>query len=184
MLKVFLRKRRTKRRAKEVEKIKAERDRTGRSVNEVVDTVLVRLYTTSGETTDLLALIEGPNDIVVEEIEGLLSESHRFDALCKLYRSRGQEAKLLNVWSKYAFFLRVYLARPISRFARLVAGEVIDEDVHDPLESMFTYLTEKKDKDLIQEWGVWLLKWDSERAMKVHKQTSSHIPAASYLIHM
>ena len=71
-----------------------------------------------------------------------------------------------------------------SRFSRLVAGEVIDEDVHDPLESMFTYLTEKKDKDLIQEWGVWLLKWDSERAMKVHKQTSSHIPAASYLIHM
>lgn len=50
---------------------------------------------------------------------------------------------------------------------RLVTGEVVDEDVHDPLESMFTYLTERKDKNLIQEWGVWLLKWDSERALKV-----------------
>ncbi|KAI0090078.1 hypothetical protein BDY19DRAFT_887852 [Irpex rosettiformis] len=150
MLKVFLRKWRTKRRDKEIERIELEgREQTAKTVNEVVDTVLVRLYTMSGETTDLLALIEGPNDIVVGEIESSLSESNRYDALCKLYRSRGEEAKLLSVWSK------------------LVTGEAIDEDVHDPLENMFAYLIEKKDKDLIQEWGVWLLKWDSERALKL-----------------
>ena len=67
---------------------------------QVVDTVLGRLYTESGETTDLLALIGGPNDIVLQELEPVLIESSRFDALCRLYRSRGQEARLLDAWSK------------------------------------------------------------------------------------
>lgn len=102
MLKVFLRKWRAKRRDKEVEKANTElkETRKGRTVNEVVDTVLAKLYTTGGETTDLLALIEGPNDIVVEEVENLFAGSHRYDALCKLYRNRGEETKLLNVWAK------------------------------------------------------------------------------------
>ena len=50
---------------------------------------------------------------------------------------------------------------------RLVTGEIMDEDVPDPLWNMFTYLQERKDRALAQEWGVWLIKWDSERALKV-----------------
>ncbi|KAI0690804.1 hypothetical protein BC835DRAFT_1362969 [Cytidiella melzeri] len=149
MLKVFLRKWRTKRRDREIEKVRLEGRQNGRSVNEVVDTVLAKLYAAGGETTDLLALIESPNDIVVEELESLFEKSNRYDALSRLYKSHGDEAKLLSVWS------------------RLVMGEIIDEDVHDPLESMFTFLTEKRDKSLTQEWGVWLLRWDSERALKL-----------------
>lgn len=69
-------------------------------VGQVVDTVLGRLYTESGETTDLLALIEGPSDIVIGELEPILIKSSRFDALCRLYRIRGQDVKLLDAWSK------------------------------------------------------------------------------------
>lgn len=53
--------------------------------------------------------------------------------------------------------------------ARLVTGDIIDEDVHDPLDSLFAFLSEKRDKALTQEWGVWLLRWDTERAMKVRR---------------
>lgn len=67
-----------------------------------MDTVLGRLYTESGETTDLLALIDGPNDIVLEEIEPVLVERARFDALCRLYKTRGRDQKLLEAWSRYA----------------------------------------------------------------------------------
>lgn len=66
----------------------------------VVDTVLAKLYTESGETTDLLALIGGPNDIVLREVEPLLVSANRYDALCRLYRSRGEDRKLLEMWSK------------------------------------------------------------------------------------
>ena len=68
---------------------------------QVVDTVLGRLYTESGETTDLLALIDGPNDIVLEEIEPVLVERARFYALCRLYKTRGRDQKLLEAWSRY-----------------------------------------------------------------------------------
>ena len=32
---------------------------------------------------------------------------------------------------------------------------------------MFTFLSEKRDKTLAQRWGVWLLKHDQDRAMRV-----------------
>ncbi|EKM58173.1 uncharacterized protein PHACADRAFT_252272 [Phanerochaete carnosa HHB-10118-sp] len=139
MLKVFLRKWRAKRRDEVHD----------RRANEVVDTVLARLYTESGETTDLLALIGGPNDIVLHELEPVLIRSSRYDALCRLYKTRGQEAKLLDAWSK------------------LITGEWIDLDVHDPLSSMFMFLNEKRDKALAQEWGTWLLKYDQDQAMRL-----------------
>ncbi|GJE85460.1 hypothetical protein PsYK624_015390 [Phanerochaete sordida] len=139
MLKVFLRKWRAKRR----DEVKDRR------VNEVVDTVLGRLYTESEETTDLLALIDGPNDIVLQELEPVLIKSSRYDALCRLYKNRGEEAKLLDAWSK------------------LITGEWIDLDVHDPMASMFAFLNEKRDKALAHQWGIWLLKFDQDSAMRL-----------------
>ncbi len=127
------------------------------------------MYTSAGETTDLLALIGGPNDVLLPEIESNLVEARRYDALCRLYRNREENAKLLDAWSRYAF-LSLLNPLSLSNFRtsfRLIAGDWVDEDVHDPLSSMSTFLSEKRDKALVQEWGVWLLKYDSERALKV-----------------
>ena len=65
-----------------------------------MDTVLGRLYTESGETTDLLALIDGPNDVVLAEIERDLVGAQRLDALCRLYAARGAHRRLLEAWSR------------------------------------------------------------------------------------
>ncbi|KIP07261.1 hypothetical protein PHLGIDRAFT_118311, partial [Phlebiopsis gigantea 11061_1 CR5-6] len=117
--------------------------------NQAVDTVLARLYAESGETAELLALVEGPNDVVLGELEPTLVRGAHFDALCRLYRAHGQDARLLDVWSK------------------LVTGEWADGDVRDPLSSMFALLAEKRDRALAQRWGLWLLKHDQDRAMKL-----------------
>lgn len=71
----------------------------------MVDTVLCKLYTSSNETTDLLALIDGPNDVLLPEIEPALVEASAYDALCRLYKARGEEGKLIDVWSRYGFYL-------------------------------------------------------------------------------
>ena len=64
--------------------------------------------------------------------------------------------------------LVIYLFRYCSTFQqRLATGEWTDPDVEDPLSKMFTFLSEKKDRNLIQQWGVWLTKQDSERAIKL-----------------
>lgn len=53
-----------------------------------------------------------------------------------------------------------------SAFSRLVrtAGEIIDEDVPDPLGNMFIYLQEKRDQALAKEWGLWLI--DGTRSVR------------------
>ena len=75
---------------------------------QAVDTVLAKLYTKSGETTDLLALIDGPNDVVLAEVEAVLVEAHSFDVLCRIYTTRGETQKLLEAWSKYVFTSHIY----------------------------------------------------------------------------
>lgn len=65
--------------------------------------MLAKLYTQSGDTTDLLALLDGPNDVVLPELEPSLISARRFDALCRLYKHRAEHAKLLLAWSRYVF---------------------------------------------------------------------------------
>lgn len=65
-----------------------------------VDTVLAKLYTESNETAELLKLIEEPNEIVLSELEPYLTRFRRISPLCRLYRQRGDDLKLLESWSK------------------------------------------------------------------------------------
>lgn len=133
--------------------------------------MLCKLYTTSTETTDLLVLIDGPNNVVLSEVERVLAAAHHYDALCRLYRARGEDSKLLDVWSRCgsapssSIYAHALTQGNPSR--RLATGEIVGEDVPDPLSSMFTYLQEKRDRALAQCWGVWLIKWDSGRALRV-----------------
>lgn len=50
---------------------------------------------------------------------------------------------------------------------RLVEGEWTDPEIPDPLSGMFALLTARRNRALIQQWGVWLAGKDTERALKV-----------------
>lgn len=121
----------------------------GCTVPQAVDTVLCRLYCEAGEKTELLTLVINQNSVVVEDVESLLVQTKNYDALCTLYQRRQDDVKLLEIWSK------------------LVSGEYTDSDIEDPLSRMFVLLNEKKDRSLVQQWGVWLTKQDSERGLKL-----------------
>ncbi|KAI0641370.1 hypothetical protein C8Q79DRAFT_990403 [Trametes meyenii] len=115
----------------------------------VVDTVLAKLHVNTEKLPELYALIDQPNAIAISEIETVLVGSRHLNALCKLYQQRGDDAKLLDTWSK------------------LVGGEWKDPDIQDPLTRMFDLLNDKKDRALIERWMPWLIKNDSERALKL-----------------
>ncbi|KAL1948770.1 hypothetical protein VTO73DRAFT_10576 [Trametes versicolor] len=124
-------------------------------VRMVVDTVLAKLHVNTGKLPELYALIDQPNAIVLSELETVLVESRHFNALCKLYQQRNDDAKLLETWS------------------RLAGGEWKDPDIPDPLSLMLDLLTNKKDRALIQQWMPWLVKKDSDRALKLLLSTMS-----------
>ncbi|KAF7983156.1 hypothetical protein HWV62_23376 [Athelia sp. TMB] len=121
---------------------------SGGGIDEVVDTVLAKLFCEEEKTTDLYSLLREPNHIVLPELEPTLIRTGQYNALCSLYKDRGDDNKLLDAWSK------------------LVDGEWSDDDVDDPLSNMINFLTEKRDRKLTQQWGIWLTKRDPERAMK------------------
>ena len=59
-----------------------------------------------------------------------------------------------------------------------MTGEWEDADVQDPLGSIVAYVHERRDRAMAQEWGVWLLKYDAERAMQV-RRFFTHAPPIS-----
>ena len=68
---------------------------------QVEDTVLAKLLSQSGLLDELYALLQEPNDIVLSEIEPVLQQQGLYRALCMLYQQRGEDDKLLDLWSKY-----------------------------------------------------------------------------------
>ena len=66
-----------------------------------VDTVLAKLYTENEELSELARLIEEPNDIVLTELEPYLTRFRRIGPLCRLYKLRGDDIKLIEAWSRY-----------------------------------------------------------------------------------
>ncbi|KZT24873.1 hypothetical protein NEOLEDRAFT_1134568 [Neolentinus lepideus HHB14362 ss-1] len=120
-----------------------------RKVKMVVDTALMKILAENGDTPGLQRMLDSPNDVVLDEVEPILIQSQQLNVLCKLYRQRGEEGKLLDAWAK------------------LVEGQWTDEDLPDPLTTMFNYLSEKRDRALIQRWGVWIAARDPERGLKL-----------------
>ncbi|OCH89286.1 hypothetical protein OBBRIDRAFT_794404 [Obba rivulosa] len=120
------------------------------AVNTAVDTVLAKLYAESDDKSgDLRSLLSEPNEIYLPEIEPVFRRFRRYSALCELYRQRGEDNKLLEAWSRF------------------VDGEWTDPSIHDPLSKMFALLTEKRDRALVHQWGIWFAKRDPERSLKL-----------------
>ncbi|KAH9916048.1 uncharacterized protein B0H18DRAFT_885291 [Fomitopsis serialis] len=120
-----------------------------------VDTVLAKLYVAHSKPADLNTLLAEPNCIILQELEPICIQGGYFDALCRLYWQYGQESKLLSTWAK------------------LVDGEWKDNEVKDPLGSMFALLGERRDRTVIQQWSIWLTKRDPDRALKLLTSLSS-----------
>ncbi|KAH9962835.1 hypothetical protein BC827DRAFT_1129633 [Russula dissimulans] len=121
----------------------------------IVDTVLAKLFARGEKSTDLYALLDESDIIVLPEVEPVFRATGRYSALCKVYSKHGHDAALLEVWSK------------------LVEGEWTDDEIPDPLSDMFALLTARRDRSSTQRWGVWLAAKDSERAIKLITTLSS-----------
>jgi hypothetical protein len=66
----------------------------------VVDTVLAKILAEEEQTADLHALLQGPNQIVLTELEPVLMRTGQYNALCVLYKEHGENDKLLDAWSR------------------------------------------------------------------------------------
>ncbi|KAH9057206.1 hypothetical protein EDB87DRAFT_1578953 [Lactarius vividus] len=119
------------------------------AVRAIIDTVLAKLFARSEKTTDLYALLDESDLVVLPEVEPVFRATGQYSALCKMYSKRGDDAALLEAWSK------------------LVEGEWTDPEISDPLSDMFALLTARRDRALTQQWGVWLAGKDTERALKL-----------------
>lgn len=77
---------------------------------QVVDTVLAKIYAQAEKTKELYALIQQPHEIVLSEIEPVLKQTGQYNALCMLYKQTGDDENLLQVWAKYVSALCLYIS--------------------------------------------------------------------------
>jgi hypothetical protein len=132
--------------------------------------VLAKLFALGEKMTDLDALLDESELVILPEVEPIFRATGLYSALCKVYSKLGLDAELLEVWSKYAVPLYLHACLPSASNGsnrRLVEGEWVDPRIPDPLSDMFGLLTARRNHALTQQWGVWLAGKDAERALKV-----------------
>jgi hypothetical protein len=129
--------------------------------------VLAKLFARGEKTTDLYALLDESDTIILPEVEPVFRATGLYNALCKIYSKRGLDAALLEVWSKCVGTPLRLCSRSHNLNRRLVEGEWADPGIPDPLSDMFALLTARRNRALTQQWGIWLAGKDAERALKV-----------------
>jgi hypothetical protein len=77
-----------------------DRARHTRALSQVVDTVLAKLFARAEKTTDLYALLDESDIVILPEVEPVFRATGQYSALCKTYSKRGLDAALLEAWSK------------------------------------------------------------------------------------
>lgn len=65
-----------------------------------MDTALLKLYVEDNQTPQMITLVNMSENIVVTEVEALLVRNHKFTVLSKLYEKKGDDSKLLEIWTK------------------------------------------------------------------------------------
>lgn len=97
-------------------------------------------------------LLSESNDVVLPEIESSLRALGLLSPLANLYKQRGEEEKLIEL------------------YAGCIEGTYQDPDIQNPLEDMVALLESRTNKDRTQQvkWGLWMLrKGDVDRGMRV-----------------
>ncbi|GAA5904811.1 hypothetical protein JCM8208_001362 [Rhodotorula glutinis] len=120
-----------------------------RKVDMVVDTTLVRLFAEQRRPDDIRVLLAGPNDCVLAEVQGALHEAGMYALLAGVLRERGETARVLDIWTK------------------IIDGEYSDSTFSDGVHKVFDLVWRSKDKALIEKYGLWLLRHDVDRALRL-----------------
>ncbi|TXT15581.1 hypothetical protein VHUM_00084 [Vanrija humicola] len=142
MLGDFLRKTRTSRR-----KGGGSRGLDSRKIDIVIDTVLAKYLADSGTTSELLALLGGPNDVSLSELEPFLAK--RKYILCTILREQGQFDRVLELLKEIA------------------EDPTPDPLCPDPVGELVQQLDMMEDAEVLRNYAVWLAKRDPKRAISL-----------------
>ncbi|GAA5907483.1 uncharacterized protein JCM6883_001219 [Sporobolomyces salmoneus] len=133
-------------------------ERNGRRSNDsrktdiVVDTSLVSLLASAAtrpRLEDIRILLASPNDVVVSAIEPSLEENGLWGLVAELAGRKGRWERVLEVWTK------------------IVEGEYKDDSSENGTRQIFDLLWTLKDRKLVEEYGIWLLRYDRELGLKL-----------------
>ncbi|SCZ87760.1 BZ3500_MvSof-1268-A1-R1_Chr2-3g05228 [Microbotryum saponariae] len=120
-----------------------------RKVDITVDTTLGRLYAEEGRRDDLMALLEGKNDCVVQELEKTLLDKGSYDTWATILLQRGETSRALDVWTK------------------ILDGIYEDAQYTGGAERIFDLLWESQDKNLLDRFGIPLIKHDRQLGLRL-----------------
>jgi hypothetical protein len=140
---------------------------------QAVDTVYVKLLIETGQKADVLEIFaSSPATIVLDEVVPLLEQYGYFGLLIQIYRSANDERAQLNIWSRYASsFLPCEVVDDRELICcvrrRIAEGQWTDAEISNPVGEIIQLLSVSKNRDLIQEYGIWLARNEPVAAFTV-----------------
>lgn len=125
-----------------------------RKVDMVVDTTLVRLLAEQGAVGEepIRRLLDGPNDVVLPQVEAALLEGGLHDLLGQVLEKRGETTRVLELWSKI-----------VEGVYSVPEGVTVDAYVH----KVYDQVAKSTEADVVARWAVWLLKHNRGLALKL-----------------
>lgn len=112
----------------------------------LIDTALVKLYTSLGLRSKLSEFITKKNDCIVDDCINLLIENSCYYSLSLLYKAKNRMSETLGIWTKIA------------------SGEYPDPEFGG-IPIIIDYLKNIQDEQLIWKYSGWILTRDSRGVM-------------------
>lgn len=122
----------------------------------MVDTTLVQLLAEESMESEILKLLDVKNDCVLQLVEPSLLEFGLYQLQASIFLKRGEVSKALDIWTK------------------IVEGEFVDEKYTGGSEYIFELLWQSNDKDLVENFGIWLVRNDRDLGIKVRAYPIVH----------
>lgn len=133
---------------------------------QVVDTTLVRLLAEEGLQDEIVRILDGPNDCVLQQVESSLLDAGLYNLLSSLLLKSGEVSKTLDIWTKSVSRFIPYepgLTIP----TRLVEGIYVDDGFTGGIKKISDLLWKSKDMRQVEKYGIWLLQRDRVLGLKV-----------------
>ncbi|KAH8919023.1 hypothetical protein BT69DRAFT_1285168, partial [Atractiella rhizophila] len=154
MLSGYLQQWRSRRRRKDARIVEGYTQEQLKSIDELVDTTLAKLYIDGKLDEDLHQLLRTSNDCILSELDTFLKDWGRYNLLSDIYLREGEIAKVLELWT------------------RLLDGVWRDPEFDKQPEDVCALTLSTDDSSLIWKYAFWLMDKDEQLCLNVFQDTN------------
>lgn len=128
----------------------------------------MKLLAETGQRAEFMEMFaSNQTTIALDELIPLFQQYGYLSLLVDIYRQTNDERQLLDLWVKYANCRLLAVSRNLLCIIRVAEGQWRDSMISNPLGEIIQLLAASKNRELVQEYGIWLARHEPVAAFTV-----------------